>query len=193
MKCFYKGYGYFTWTGLFFYLLLFFPIILHGQDEAMHWKIFSIGLPVMHINLPGEAVPMEVTVSPSLLQVIHSYSAYQYIDTNIGMRVMIVYISYHNSDSTEINHIREQFISDLQKAGASTIKYKSSLVDFQGRQGLYQQGTLEFNGIKKIFSNYIIEEGSNVWKVALYANRKGRKGKQTLETIGNSINFNIKE
>jgi hypothetical protein len=190
MKCFYKGFGNLEWMRLFFYLIVFFPILLSGQDEGIHWKEFSIGSPAMSINLPDDPEPMEVTISPSLLQVIHTYSAYQYVDNNIGMKVMIVFTAYDKSNTTDLKAFEEQMIRDLESKGASEIEFDSVPIDCQGKQCIRLHGHLQLNGIKKTFTTSIIEDESRVWKVVIYANQKGHNGKQMMESISNSISFN---
>src|SRR4030095_10443510 len=190
MKCFYKGFGNFIWIGLFLYIIIFFPTFLSGQEETIHWKEFSIGSPAMYINLPDDPEPMEVPISPSLLQVIHTYSAYQYNDNNIGMKVMIVFTAYDKSTSTDLKGFEEQAIRDLESKGASDIEFTSVPMDCLGKQCMRLHGHLQLNGIKKTFITSIIEDESRVWKVVIYANQKGHNGKHMMESISNSISFN---
>ena len=190
VKCFHIEYKNFTRISLFVYLIVFVPILLPGQDAVIHWKEFSIGSPAMNINLPGDPEPMEVTISPSLLQVIHTYSAYQYIDNKIGMKVMIVFTAYDKSDSTDLKNFELQMISDLESRGASDIEFAPLPIECQGKQCIRLHGHLQLNGIKKIFTTSIIEDDKRVWKVVMYANQKGHNGKQLMESISNSIWFN---
>ena len=190
VKCFHKEYGNFTRMRLFFFLIVFVPILLRGQDAVIHWKEFSIGSPAMNINLPGDPEPMEVTISPSLLQVIQTYSAYQYIDNHNGMKVMIVFTAYDKPNATDLKKYEGQMISDLESKGASDIEFTSVPIDCLGKECVRLHGHLQLNGIKKIFTTSIIEDDSRVWKVVMYANQKGHNGKQLMESISNSIRFN---
>lgn len=172
-----------------FFFLFAFPIVVIGQSQASTWQDFSFGDPEMKIHLPGTPQPKETLIEPSLLQVIQGYFAYGYENLPAGISVMLYHVSYAEGIRPDLDIVGDQAIRELEATGALQVKYKTSTIHIDGKQGIRQAGTLEDNGNHMQFSSTIVSESNKVWKVIIYVKSGDPKGNEIMKTILDSISF----
>lgn len=170
-------------------ILILIPCMVYGQKPDSAWQVFTFGSPSLSLTLPDIPQPMETAIPSSMIDVMKAYYAYTYEDYSKGFGVMMVEISYIKKYHPKLSAVSDQAIHDLEALGAENIMYTTSKLDIDGIKGLRQKGTLRSKGSGMDFTSTILSDGSDVWKIIIYARTGDAEAGQLANSILTSITF----
>jgi hypothetical protein len=161
-----------------------------GIAQATSWKLFPLGDPALHINLPGEVTPMETSVPWDLINRLERFDTYRFYHADGKVVAIFKFIEYNAPIEESADTLMEKEIADVMTTiKAEQILHAEKSIQVKKIPGQKATGSFMLKNQHWVFEDVLLHKGPSMWQVWVAAEESDPAYVKTMNKVVKSIKF----